>query len=139
LAEVLDDPSKGLNEVSVKLFSAFKPMLCKVAKEENVMKLLAGVSPFYIEMKLDGERFQLHKNADDKFKYFSRNSNDYTESLGDSPSKGSFTQFIAGCFKSTVRTCILDGEMVVYHSKLGYVVQKGQLPRTKSDRHSNGN
>lgn len=85
----LHDPSVSLSEVSIELFSAFKPMLAAVANIRQIEKQM-GNRPFYIETKLDGERIQLHK-AGDVYKYYTRNSYEYTQQFGASPLEGSLT------------------------------------------------
>ena len=35
--------------------------------------------------------------------------------FGGDPMSGTFTPYIANCFKDTVHSCILDGEMVGYN------------------------
>ncbi|KAI5618496.1 DNA ligase 4 isoform X1 [Silurus asotus] len=119
----LHDPSVSLNEVSIGLFSAFKPMLAAVANIRQVEKQM-GNQPFYIETKLDGERIQLHKDGD-VYKYYSRNSFEYTQQFGASPLEGSLTPYIHNVFKSHVVNCILDGEMMAYNPTTETFMQKG--------------
>ncbi|XP_051915152.1 DNA ligase 4 [Hippocampus zosterae] len=119
----LHDPSVSLSEVSIGLFSAFKPMLAAVANIGGVEKQMAN-GPFYIETKLDGERVQLHKDGD-VYKYFSRNAFDYTQQFGGSPRQGSLTPHIHGVFRSHVVNCILDGEMMAYDPSAKTFMQKG--------------
>ncbi|XP_072899285.1 DNA ligase 4-like [Hemitrygon akajei] len=119
----LHDPSVSLSDVSIMLFSAFKPMLAGVANMKNIEKLMHNQS-FYLETKLDGERMQLHKDGD-IYKCFSRNSYDYSQQFGASPLQGSLTPFIHNAFKSTVQNCILDGEMMAYNPVTKTFMQKG--------------
>lgn len=42
--------------------------------------------------------------------------NEYTSVFGATPFDGTLTPYIANCFKPEVKTCILDGEMLGYHS-----------------------
>ncbi|XP_019712986.1 DNA ligase 4 [Hippocampus comes] len=119
----LHDPSVSLSEVSIGLFSAFKPMLAAVANIGGIEKQM-GNSPFYIETKLDGERIQLHKDGD-VYKYFSRNAFDYTQQFGGSPREGSLTPHIHKVFQSHVVNCILDGEMMAYNPTAKTFMQKG--------------
>ena len=72
-----------------------------------------GSKEFIIETKFDGERMQLHKDGD-AYKFFSRSGNEYTHVFGGDEWSGTFTPYIANCFKPDVRNCILDGEMVGY-------------------------
>lgn len=123
VCQQLHDPSVSLSDVSIELFSAFKPMLAAVANIRNVEKQM-GNSPFYIQTKLDGERIQLHKDGD-VYKYFSRNAFEYTQQFGGSPLQGSLTPYIHNVFKSNVVNCILDGEMMAYNSTTETLTQKG--------------
>ncbi|XP_069022381.1 DNA ligase 4 [Embiotoca jacksoni] len=123
VCQQLHDPSVSLSEVSIGLFSAFKPMLAGVANIRNVEKQM-GNSPFFIETKLDGERIQLHKDGD-VYKYFSRNAFDYTQQFGGSPLEGSLTPYVHNVFKSHVVNCILDGEMMAYNPTADTFMQKG--------------
>ncbi|CAM4489495.1 hypothetical protein PO909_015241 [Leuciscus waleckii] len=119
----LHDPSVSLSEVSIELFSAFKPMLAAVANIRQIEKQM-GNRPFYIETKLDGERIQLHK-AGDVYKYYTRNSYEYTQQFGASPLEGSLTPYIHNVFKPHVVNCILDGEMMAYNPTTETFMQKG--------------
>lgn len=119
----LHDPSVSLSDVSITLFSGFKPMLAAVANMKNIEKLMHNQG-FYLETKLDGERMQLHKDGD-VYKYFSRNSYDYSQQFGASSLQGSLTPFIHKAFSSTVQNCILDGEMMAYNPNTKIFMQKG--------------
>lgn len=123
VCQQLHDPSVSLSEVSIEIFSAFKPMLAAVANIRTVEKQM-GNSPFYIQTKLDGERIQLHKDGD-VYKYFSRNAFEYTQQFGGSPLQGSLTPYIHNVFKSHVINCILDGEMMAYNPTAETLMQKG--------------
>lgn len=123
VCQQLRDPSISLSDVSIGLFSAFKPMLAAVANIRAVEKQM-GNSPFFIETKLDGERIQLHKDGD-VYKYFSRNAFEYTQQFGGSPLEGSLTPHIHGVFKSHIVSCILDGEMMAYNPTTETFMQKG--------------
>ncbi|KAL2088065.1 hypothetical protein ACEWY4_016893 [Coilia grayii] len=119
----LHDPKVSLSEVSIGLFSAFKPMLAAVANIHQVEKQIGG-KMFFIETKLDGERMQLHKDGD-VYKYYSRNSFDYSQQFGTSPIEGSLTPYIHNVFKPHVVQCILDGEMMAYNPVTETLMQKG--------------
>ncbi|XP_055965459.1 DNA ligase 4 [Sorex fumeus] len=119
----LHDPSVGLSDISISLFSPFKPMLAAIADIERIEKDMKHQS-FYIETKLDGERMQLHKNGD-VYEYFSRNGYNYTSQFGASPEEGSLTPFIHGAFHTDIRVCILDGEMMAYNPHTQTFMQKG--------------
>ncbi|XP_076769906.1 DNA ligase 4 [Arvicanthis niloticus] len=119
----LHDPSVGLSDISITLFSAFKPMLAAVADVQRVEKDMKQQS-FYIETKLDGERMQMHKDGA-LYRYFSRNGYNYTDQFGESPQEGSLTPFIHNAFKTDVQACILDGEMMAYNPTTQTFMQKG--------------
>ncbi|XP_062384175.1 DNA ligase 4 [Sardina pilchardus] len=119
----LHDPTLSLSEVSIGLFSAFKPMLAAVANIKQVEKQIAG-KMLFIETKLDGERIQLHKDGD-VYKYYTRNSFEYSQQFGTSPLEGSLTPFIHNVFKPHVVQCILDGEMMAYNPTTETMTQKG--------------
>ncbi|XP_061463551.1 DNA ligase 4 [Rhineura floridana] len=119
----LHNPSVFLSDVSITLFSAFKPMLAAIANIQQIEKQMNNQS-FYIETKLDGERMQMHKDGD-VYKYFSRNGYDYTQQFGASPLEGSLTPFVHNVFKNNIQNCILDGEMMAYNPTTETYVQKG--------------
>lgn len=119
----LHDPSVGLTDISISLFSAFKPMLAAIANIERIEKDMKHQS-FYIETKLDGERMQMHRHGDE-YQYFSRNGFNYTDQFGDSPKNGSLTPFIHSAFKTDIQICILDGEMMAYNPNTQTFMQKG--------------
>ncbi|XP_042327134.1 DNA ligase 4 isoform X2 [Sceloporus undulatus] len=119
----LHHPTVSLSDVSITLFSAFKPMLAAIANIKQIEKQMNNQS-FYIETKLDGERMQMHKDGD-VYKYFSRNGYDYTQQFGASPLEGSLTPFIHNVFESNVQNCILDGEMMAYNPTAQTFMQKG--------------
>ncbi|KAM5288996.1 DNA ligase 4 [Ctenodactylus gundi] len=119
----LHDPSVGLSDISITLFSAFRPMLAAIANIEHIEKDMKQQS-FYIETKLDGERMQMHKDGD-VYQYFSRNGYNYTDQFGASPDEGSLTPFIHNAFKTDVQICILDGEMMAYNPNTQTFMQKG--------------
>ncbi|CAO2611378.1 DNA ligase 4 [Lemmus lemmus] len=123
VCQQLHDPTVGLSDISISLFSAFKPMLAAVADVERVEKDMKQQS-FYIETKLDGERMQMHKDGA-VYRYFSRNGYNYTDQFGASPHEGSLTPFIHGAFRTDVQECILDGEMMAYNPTTQTFMQKG--------------
>lgn len=115
VCDTLTDPSRRLHEVGVEIFTPCRPMLGEKAKQNKIESLLNG-RQFYIETKFDGERFQLHKNGSE-YKYFSRNSHDYTATFGADIYSGSLTPFIHQLFGGDVTSLILDGEMCSYSRK----------------------
>lgn len=71
---MLNDPKIVLHEIAVNLFQPFSPMLsqrCEINDVTKVIKLQNDT--LFVDIKLDGERFQLHWDKDkNQFKYFSR-------------------------------------------------------------------
>lgn len=128
LAKVCDqlkDPSIRLNEIAVQLFHPFKPMLAERGVLERVEQQM-GHKSFFIEVKYDGERLQIHKNEKDDYKYFSRNCHDFTSDFGESPREwGSFTQILSQCLSSHVHSVILDGEICAYNHQTDCLTLKG--------------
>ncbi|XP_035224665.1 DNA ligase 4-like [Stegodyphus dumicola] len=120
----LRDPSVRLHEIEISLFSPFRPMLAEIALPNQVEELMQNKS-FIVETKYDGERLQLHKDGD-TYMYFSRGGHDCTDTYGNSPSVGTLTPYISKCFKPHITSCILDGEIVIYSSKLNCIVSKGE-------------
>lgn len=71
MCETLRNRSIRLNEIEIVLFQPFKPMLSKRCDVETVQSDIKNADFYYIEVKFDGERFQLHyRNGE--FKYYSR-------------------------------------------------------------------
>lgn len=111
----LNNPLVRSNEIGVKIDIPCCPMLGEKAKP-NQIELKMQKRKFYIEQKLDGERFHLHKNGN-KFTYFSRNRHNYTDSFGSDASSGSLTPYIYDKFSADVKNGIFDGEMCFYDMK----------------------
>ena len=108
----LNNPLVRSNEIGVKIDIPCCPMLGEKAKP-NQIEVKMQKRKFYIEQKLDGERFHLHRNGS-KFTYFSRNRHNYTDSFGCDAASGSLTPYIHDQFSSDVNNVILDGEMCFY-------------------------
>lgn len=71
---MLNNPLVVLHEISINLFEPFRSMLSQRCEIKNVSKQVKSEGDeFFVDEKLDGERFQLHwdKNKN-QFKYFSR-------------------------------------------------------------------
>jgi DNA ligase-4 len=103
----LSDPEIPLSVLSLSLFSPFSPMLSERVKIKSIDKLLSN-KWFMIEVKYDGERFQMHKQLNN-YMFFSRNCNDFTQSFSQN-----LCPFISEAFGDRVMSCILDGEMIGY-------------------------
>lgn len=71
---------------------------------------------FFVETKMDGERFQIHiENG--LFKYYSRNGYDYTQTFGSNRSEGALTPFLCNNLADNIKNAILDGEMMVWNKE----------------------
>jgi len=124
VCERLKDVATRVSESSIKILCPFRPMLAQNAKLEQVESLMRN-ERFQLGIKYDGERSQLHK-VDGNYKYFSRSGKEYSHVFGATQVHGgTLTRFIHECFDSTVRSCILDGEMMGYNPILKVFMQKG--------------
>lgn len=69
---MLNNPAVTLHEISINIFEPFLPMLsqrCDITEVNKVVK--SQYDFFFVDTKLDGERFQLHWDKN-QFRYFSR-------------------------------------------------------------------
>uniref|UniRef100_A0A1B6DLF5 DNA ligase 4 n=1 Tax=Clastoptera arizonana TaxID=38151 RepID=A0A1B6DLF5_9HEMI len=121
----LKDPSVRLHEIEITLFEPFRPMLAERCDVQNIEKHFEKKSgKWYVEEKLDGERSQLHY-SEGKFKYISRNGFDFTEHFGSDSVSGSLSPHLTKQIKSSVKSFILDGEMMPWNSKYKSFGNKG--------------
>jgi len=116
LCSVCQNPAIRINSFPISLFQPFLPMLSSRYSDEIFEKHYTS-NPFWVETKLDGERMQMHM-SNGEFKWYSRNSTDYSETYGTNYSNGALVPFIHQSFKSGVTACILDGEMIAYNTVL---------------------
>ncbi|CAH1155934.1 unnamed protein product [Phaedon cochleariae] len=114
VCEVLADENVRLHELEIEIFDAFRPMLSKKIDVSNFKKELPENKTFFIENKFDGERFQLHMK-NNVFRYLSRNGFDYTDQMGKTYDTGIFTPKLKALFNKTVKSVILDGELMLWH------------------------
>ena len=72
VAKLTNSPLKKDLSIKINLMKPVKPMLADACKsvEQAMKKCPNGL---YAEIKYDGERLQVHKNAKSEFNYFSRN------------------------------------------------------------------
>ncbi|GAB0098857.1 DNA ligase 4 [Sergentomyia squamirostris] len=91
----------------VKVFNHVKPMLLARINLQVLQQTLAS-GEFFIETKMDGERFQIHRSGAE-YRFFSRNSKDYTNKF--EAIVYSLNQLIA----PNVQNIIIDGEMMVWN------------------------
>ncbi|KAL4236518.1 DNA ligase (ATP) [Mactra antiquata] len=130
VCRLMHDPSVRIHEIGISVFSPFTPMLGERASPDKVEKLMEGKT-YYIETKFDGERMLLHKDGGE-YKYYSRSGNEYTNTFGSNRYDGTLTQYIHDTFKSDLDTCILDGEMILYHAETGTYATKAMNTDVKS-------
>lgn len=94
ICDDLYDPEAVPQTQEVTLGSAFRPMLCERFKGEfNDIPKLMNNEPFWVEIKLDGERIQVHKDGEN-YKYFSRKGKDYTHLYGATVQEGCLTSYL---------------------------------------------
>jgi len=122
VCETLTDPKIRHNEISIELFSHFKPMLADRVRLQDIVAAVGG-REFYLETKYDGERMQLHKNGD-VFKFFSRNGFDFSDDFGKHAGE-KFAAHVSAALASHVKSVILDGEICAYNYALDMLTQKG--------------
>lgn len=114
---------------TVELFRRCNPMLCQRGTLEKLQSLLSQ-REFYVETKMDGERFLMHIR-DGEFKYFSRKGHEF-DSFGANKMSGSLTPFVEPLFKVPVKNLILDGEMMVWNKDYMIYHTKGEHYDVKS-------
>ncbi|XP_050525121.1 DNA ligase 4 [Daktulosphaira vitifoliae] len=118
ICAMLNNPANKLHEIAIKLFDPFTPMLsqrCNITDLDKTIKVKNDL--FYVDTKLKGERLQLHWDGK-LFKYFSRRGNEYTDTYDSTSSMGILSPALAKCFHSSVKNCILDGNIMCYNTKL---------------------
>ncbi|KAG0327920.1 DNA ligase (ATP) [Dissophora globulifera] len=126
------DPHIRITTTAVNLMQAFKPMLSKrVPNAKEVIECM-GHMPFWIETKLDGERVQVHKDGEN-YRYWSRNSTEYTHLYGATPNEGSLTPFLHTLINPKVEKLILDGEMVEYDPVTKEIINFGTVKTAGGD------
>lgn len=120
LSKVCEIIENGNAEESVKdIAKPFIPIRPMLSQKFSVdMNNMLGTSEFYQEIKLDGERFQLHME-NGTFKYYSRNAHEYTDN---------FNILLSPLvkFKPVIHSIILDGEMIIWNKSKQRFVTKGE-------------
>jgi DNA ligase 3 len=104
----LNRTKTNMNEIvtTIKVMSAIRPMLARICKSVDDV-FIKCQNKIYAEVKYDGERLQIHKNAN-SFCYFSRNLK-----LVDSHKTEYLDYYISRAFPYA-NQLILDGELVLY-------------------------
>ncbi|XP_055613187.1 DNA ligase 4-like [Uranotaenia lowii] len=112
--EVSDEAEVPTKKLAIQIFHPVKAMLCQRVDLRAVDEMLQK-EEFWLETKMDGERFQIHKEGQ-IFKYFSRNSYEYSHVFGENPnhSGSTLTPYISSLIEPSVQSIILDGEMMVF-------------------------
>ncbi|KAK3814282.1 MAG: ATP dependent DNA ligase domain-containing protein [Benniella sp.] len=126
------DPHVRISTSTVNLNHAFKPMLSKRLPSAKDVVESMGYMPFWIETKLDGERVQVHKDGEN-YRYWSRNSTEFTHLYGATPNEGSLTPFIHPLINPKVEKLILDGEMVEYDPATKKIINFGTVKTAGGD------
>ncbi|XP_057368130.1 DNA ligase 4-like isoform X1 [Daphnia carinata] len=124
------NPLSRSSEIEISLFNPFRPMLADRLEMSKVFAKM-GNKPFYVETKIDGERMQIHK-CGKRYGYYSRRGFDYTSNFGANSSSGSLSPRLEECFRETVTSCIIDGEMVAWNVNGSFIVSKGENIDVKS-------
>lgn len=120
----LHDFEHRLQSIDIVTFSPFRPMLAQKMEDVHAgLKSLKG--DFFMEVKYDGDRMQIHRDGTN-YRYFTRRATDYSERYGCTPDDGTFTPRIHPLMHPHVRSCILDGEMMMYDSETRQYVTKGE-------------
>ncbi|KAG0049537.1 DNA ligase (ATP) [Gryganskiella cystojenkinii] len=117
---------------SVTLMNPFKPMLSKKIHSAKEVVELMRMHPFWIENKLDGERVQVHKDGEN-YRYWSRNSTEFTRLYGATPNEGSLTPFLHPLITSKAESLILDGEMLEYDPATKEILKFGTVKTAGGD------
>ncbi|XP_018798051.1 PREDICTED: DNA ligase 4 [Bactrocera latifrons] len=125
-----DQPNETKNAINtfnlnniVQPFQHIKAMLCEMF--HGSLEQLMAEDVLYLEIKMDGERFQLHYE-NQRFKYISRNGIDYTDSFGEDFMTGSLTPLLQSLLPNNLQSIILDGEMMVYDMQRKCYRDKGE-------------
>lgn len=119
------------NEQCIELFKPLRPQLCERAKIAQVKAMLQQHA-YYLETKMDGERFHIHVDGR-KFKYFSRSTNeDFTSDFGCDSYSGLFSPTLYEQLrqsdwhgKGKIENIVLDGEMMVWSREEKTFLKKG--------------
>ncbi|XP_032676085.1 DNA ligase 4 isoform X2 [Odontomachus brunneus] len=117
----------------VQLFSHFKPMLLERLSIDDVHKLFSTSTEYYVQIKYDGERSQIHMSHG-RYKYFTRNGYDITKKplLGETASSGYLSDKFTHVLDPNCSSFILDGELIVWDKTKKALLTKGMNVDVKS-------
>lgn len=107
----------------VALFQPLRCMLCEQVKLDRLPGMLRSHN-LYAELKMDGERFQIHKEGT-TYRYFSRN-NEYTDKFGSQATGKTFSASLERKLADSIKSVILDGEMLVWDQEDQRFLAKGE-------------
>ncbi|KAF9584012.1 DNA ligase (ATP) [Lunasporangiospora selenospora] len=131
------DPNVRISTSTISISQPFKPMLAKkLHSAKEVLECMGGHHPFWIENKLDGERVQVHKNGEN-YRYWSRNSTEFTHLYGANPREGSLTPFIHPLINAKAESLILDGEMLEWDPATKQIISFGTVKTAGGDHSEN--
>lgn len=127
VCEVIDSnlPLDQLQFGIIELFKPIRPMLCERGYLSKISQLFSKDN-YYLETKMDGERCQAHINGTE-FKYFSRNCKEITKTFGATSNTGLYSPFLYKQLNESVKSAILDGEMMVWDNIDGVFSKKGKM------------
>uniref|UniRef100_A0A1B0EZA0 DNA ligase (ATP) n=1 Tax=Phlebotomus papatasi TaxID=29031 RepID=A0A1B0EZA0_PHLPP len=108
---------------SIKIFNHVKPMLL-ARISLHLLKETVNQGEYFIETKMDGERFHMHRSGSE-YRFFSRNGHNYSDKFGKDFTSGSITPFIHSLIAKNVDSIILDGEMMVWNREESFFYTKG--------------
>lgn len=125
---LLTDPEKRLDpdQLNVQLMYPFLPQLSQKLSISYDQLCNKMNNEFFIEEKMDGDRMIMHME-NNKFKFFSRRTKDYTLLYGSNLQIGSLTKHLRDAFDPKVKSIILDGEMVAWDYKRNLILPFGTL------------
>ncbi|OJJ50946.1 hypothetical protein ASPZODRAFT_148327 [Penicilliopsis zonata CBS 506.65] len=148
----LHDPNLRLEaeDRGITLMQCFQPQLAQF-QMHSFARMIERMRPtdddrvFWIEEKLDGERMQLHMEADTampggrRFGFWSRKAKDYTYLYGNGlqDEHGALTRHLADAFADGVENLILDGEMITWDPEQDAPVPFGTLKTAALDQQRN--
>lgn len=115
--------AEQVNTDVVALFQPLRCMLCEQVKLDRLPGMLRSHN-LYAELKMDGERFQIHKQGT-TYRYFSRN-NEYTDKFGSQATGKTFSASLDRKLDDSVQSVILDGEMLVWDQEDHRFMAKGE-------------
>lgn len=131
MCEIIDEEKYELvDQDTIELFNHIHVMRCALISMQEISEILQ-TKDFFVETKMDGERFQIHiENGN--YKYYSRNGLDYTSTYGNNRTCGALTPFLANNLSNDIKSIVLDGEMMVWNKERLIYHVKGENFDVKS-------